>query len=186
MTIATSNQMTFTDDGFRSFLETRNEPGWLTEIRNAAWQRFNDLPWPSNRDEEWMRTDIRIFDLNKFHIPGSPQSSEMPPAVLSEGVELAGSAATRDGRSVTAPWIDQKWTDKGVIFGNIVDLLADHSELIQKYLFNNVDGTVDRFAALHQAAFQDTSTRLCHLVVPPSRVRLVGDRQMPTQSVDPR
>lgn len=153
MTTVTSNQMTFTDEGFQSFLESLTEPGWLSEIRNAAWQRFNELPWPSNHDEEWMRTDIRIFDLNKFQIPSSPQSSEMPHAVLSQGIELAGSAATRDGGSITAPTLDAKWAEKGVIFGNIVDLLAEHGDLIQKYLFKNVDGTVDRFAALHQAAF---------------------------------
>lgn len=145
--------MTFTDDGFQSFLENRNEPGWLTKIRNGAWQRFNDLPWPSNKDEEWMRTDIRIFDLHKFHIPSPPLSSDLPHAVLSEGVALAGSAATRDGGSVTAPTLDPKWAAKGVIFGNIVDLLDEHGELIQKYLFKNVDGTVDRFAALHQATW---------------------------------
>ncbi len=111
------------------------------------------MPWPSTRDEEWMRTDIRTFDLNKFHFPGPPLTSELPHAVLSAGVELAGSAATCDGGSVSAPTLDRKWIDKGVIFGNIVDLLAEHGELIQKYLFKNFDGKVDRFAALHQAAW---------------------------------
>jgi Fe-S cluster assembly protein SufD len=153
MTTVTSNQLTFTDEGFQVFLANRNEPSWLIESRNAAWQKFKELRWPSTRDEEWMRTDIRTFDLNKFHLPSPPMTAKLPHAVLSEGVELAGSAATRDGGSVSKPWLDRKWTDKGVIFGNIVDLLAEHGELIQKYLFKNFDGAVDRFAALHQAAW---------------------------------
>ena len=153
MTTVTSNQIAFTDDGFQSFLENRNEPGWLTETRSAAWERFKELPWPSSKDEEWMRTDIRTFDLNKFHVPSPPLSSELPHAVLSEGVELAGSAATRDGGSVKTPTLDAKWVQQGVIFGNIADLLDEHGDLIQKYLFKNVDGKVDRFAALHQAVW---------------------------------
>ena len=153
MTIVTSNQLTFSNEGFQSFLESRNEPGWLSEIRQAAWARFNEMPWPSNKDEEWMRTDIRIFNLDKFQIPGPPESSDLPTAVLSDGVELAGSAASRDGACVKSPTLDPKWSEKGVIFGNISDLLEEHGELIRKYLFQSVDGTVDRFAALHQATW---------------------------------
>lgn len=153
MITATTTQLAFTDEGFQTFLASRDEPGWLTEIRNVAWQRFTETPWPSNKDEEWMRTDIRIFDLNKFSIPSLPAARELPQAVLSEGVELAGSASTRDGGSVVKPTLDPKWTEKGVIFGNISDLVHEHGELIQKYLFKAVDGTVDRFAALHQATW---------------------------------
>lgn len=68
MTTATENQIQFNDAGFKTFLESRNEPAWLTEQRQSAWQRFNDTPWPSNRDEEWMRTDIRMFKLEKFQL----------------------------------------------------------------------------------------------------------------------
>lgn len=152
MTTVTENQMLpFSNSGFQTFLEGRTEPGWLIETRNAAWQRFNEMAWPSNKDEEWMRTDIRMFDLNKFNIPTATASTELPPAVLTDGVELAGSAATRDGGSLIETSLDPKWAEKGVIFGNIVDLLEDHGELVQKYLFKLVDGKVDRFAALHQA-----------------------------------
>lgn len=153
MITVTSNPMTFTDEGFQSFVDSRNEPSWLIEIRNSAWRRFKELSWPSTREEEWMRTDIRTFDLNKFHLPSPPPGSELPHAVLSECVELAGSAASRDGGSVAAPQLDRNWIEQGVIFGNIADLLPEHGNLIQKYLFKNVSGTADRFAALHQAAW---------------------------------
>lgn len=70
MTAVTENrQLPFTDEGFQAFLETRNEPQWMTDLRKSAWATFGELPWPSNRDEEWMRTDIRMFRLDKFNIP---------------------------------------------------------------------------------------------------------------------
>ena len=107
MTTVTENtQLTFTDEGFQSFLNSRNEPGWLTEIRNAAWERFKELPWPSSKDEEWMRTDIRLFHLEKFNIPSARGSSVAPNPVLADGVELAGSAESCNGeRLARRIWI---------------------------------------------------------------------------------
>ena len=152
-TITENQQLPFTDEGFTAFLGSRNEPEWLTEIRRAAWQQFNELAWPSNRDEEWMRTDIRLFKLDRFQIPSPPASFDPPEAVLSAGVELAGAAASCDGGTMAPAELDPKWGEKGVIFGNLADLVSEHSELIQKYLFRAVSGDVDRFAALHKAAW---------------------------------
>ena len=45
------------------------EPSWLIDMRRTAWRRFLDLPMPSVRDEEWMRTDIRLFKLGRFNLP---------------------------------------------------------------------------------------------------------------------
>ncbi len=154
MTTATQiKQLPFTDEGFQSFLDARTEPGWLTESRSAAWQRFSALPWPSNKDEEWMRTDIRMFHLNKFHLPGTCVVTPDPKPVLSTGVDLAGSCDTCDGAPVGPASLDPELAKKGVIFGNLAELAEQHGELIQKYLFTAVDGSIDRFAALHQAAW---------------------------------
>ncbi len=148
-----TKQLPFTNDGFAAFLGTRNEPGWLTEIRTAAWQRFGEMPWPSNKDEEWMRTDIRMFHLDKFSIPASRINPvEMTP-VLSAGVELAGSSNSCDGVCLATPTVDPALAAQGVIFGNLADLVQQHGDLIQKYLFQAVEGTIDRFAALHQATW---------------------------------
>ena len=55
----------FTQQAFDAFLSARREPAWLTSMRREAWQRFQELPMPSVRDEEWMRTDIRLFKLDR-------------------------------------------------------------------------------------------------------------------------
>ncbi|MDA7922923.1 hypothetical protein N9B50_00420 [bacterium] len=152
-TLTEKMQLTFTDEGFAAFLETLNEPEWLTEIRSAAWARFKELPWPSNRDEEWMRTDIRLFHLEKFFIPSARGEVATGAPVLADGVELAGSAASCDGVASGTSQLDSAMADKGVIFGTISELLEDHGDLIQKHLFQVVNGLADRFAALHQATW---------------------------------
>ena len=53
-----------------SGLTARDEPAWLIDLRRKAWQRFLELPMPSVRDEEWMRTDIRLFKLDRFELAG--------------------------------------------------------------------------------------------------------------------
>ena len=58
--------MGFTQEAFDAFMASRDEPGWLTDLRHSAWKHFSELPMPSQRDEEWMRTDIRLFRLDKF------------------------------------------------------------------------------------------------------------------------
>ena len=152
MSTATSNQsFSFTDEGFNSLLETLNEPAWVTDQRKAAWAKFNELAWPNNRQEEWMRTDIRLFKLDKFSMKADSSTDNLPPTVFNEGVDLAGSVASLDGRGNGAVELDQKWKDKGVIFGTIADLLPEHGELIQKHLFKLVDPNFDRFSALHAA-----------------------------------
>ncbi len=150
-TVTQKNSFEFTDAGFDALIESRDEPQWLIDSRKQAWARFNELPWPSQRDEEWMRTDIRMFHLEKFkHLADSPTEG-LPATVLSEGVELAGSLATLDGNTFQDATIDSKWTEKGVIFGRLSEMASQHSELVEKYLFKAVGFGIDRFAALHAA-----------------------------------
>ena len=59
----------FTEDAFESFLRDRDEPAWLTGRRREAFARFQAFAWPSARDEEWRRTDIRGLRLDAFAPP---------------------------------------------------------------------------------------------------------------------
>ena len=154
MSTATENtKLTFSDEGFNEFLSQRTEPDWLTEMRRHAWQDYVDLPWPSNKDEEWMRTDIRTFRLDNFFLPAAAESTVEARTILSEGVDLGGTGAVCDGAATAPAQLDPKWSEKGVIFCNLADAVNDHPDLVQKYLFQLVDGKVDRFAALHKAAW---------------------------------
>lgn len=153
-TITEDKMLAFNDEGFQQLLGSVNEPAWLTEQRESAWKKFSELPWPSNKDEEWMRTDIRMFKLDKFGMKADSSADDLPPLVLGAGVDLAGSVHSLDGRPISSSDLLQEYKDKGVIFGTIADLLEDHGDLIRKYLFQAVDPNFDRFSALHAAMFK--------------------------------
>ena len=107
----------FTQEAFDAFLAARDEPTWLDDMRRAAWQRFLELPMPSVRDEEWMRTDIRLFKLDRFNLPeadGHRAAAEFahPHAMLAAGVELDGRAVSMNSHSV-ATELDPALAGKG-------------------------------------------------------------------------
>ena len=143
----------FTRDAFEAFLSARQEPIWLTELRTQAWEAFEKMPLPSRREEEWMRTDIRLFKLDRFGMPGDlAPGLPMPPALLTEGVDLAGSAVSLNSRAVEAR-LDPELAAKGVLFGGLDELVAEHGDLLRPYLFQIVNARIDKFAALHAACF---------------------------------
>ena len=144
----------FTEKGFEEFIGSRNEPGWLIDQRKSAWTKFQEMGWPTRRDEEWMRTDIRMFNLDKFSIPvASGDALELPDGQLSKGVDIAGRSLALNGSPVDSS-LDEELRAKGVIFGSLSNLANEHSEVIQRFLFQKaLTDDLDRFAALHAACW---------------------------------
>jgi Fe-S cluster assembly protein SufD len=148
----------FNANGFSGFLGTREEPTWVNQLRRSAWERFEAMPWPTTRDEEWMRTDIRAFKLDKFQLGGNP-GGEIPAAMLTEGVELAGQSVSLDGQNRVSK-LDEKLAAKGVLFGPLGKFLASHESLLRPHFMTKAfNANYDRFAALN-AAFWASGTLL--------------------------
>src|SRR5438046_750214 len=119
----------FTSEAFEAFLVARAEPVWLTELRRNAWARFNALELPSRREEEWMRTDIRLFRFDKFGLPAELAAGAIAPeALLTQGVELAGHATTLNSRPFSSD-LAEKYRQRGVLFGSLDELVAEHGDL---------------------------------------------------------
>lgn len=157
MSTVANNTISFDSNGFASFLDAANDPAWLTDIRQAAWDRFEELNWPTNREEEWMRTDIRLFKLNKFAMSAGSESA-LPEALLSAGVDLAGHTQSLDGISLESG-LDPDLAARGVIFGNARQMLVEHADILKPYFLKAFDPNFDRFSALH-AAFWSSGTVL--------------------------
>jgi Fe-S cluster assembly protein SufD len=151
--MATAMQQGFTQESFDAFLATRDEPDWMRELRLEAWRSFQDLPLPSRKDEEWMRTDIRLLKLDQFGPPTSDMDPtvELPPALLADGVQLGGSAVSYNGRPVNCR-ISEKWARQGVLFGAVDEVAREHSDLVRRFFAQMAfDAHVDKFSALHGA-----------------------------------
>lgn len=152
MIVSTRPATGFNQEVFDAFLATRDEPGWLTDRRVAAWNTFQRLGMPSTRDEEWMRTDIRMFRFDRFTPFAELESlTTRPTGLLSEGVELAGRSVSVDSRSQENE-LSEAWAKKGVLFGSLDALIAEHGDLLRPYIERQlIDPNRDKFSALNAA-----------------------------------
>lgn len=154
-TLLSSRATGFTQDSFDAFLAARDEPAWLTELRQKAWRRFLELPMPSSKDEEWMRTDIRLFKLDRFGPPEATphESPEFPHALLAAGVELGGRTVSVDSRSVLGE-LDPALAKQGVLFGSLGRLVGERGDLLRPFFERQVvDPFKDKFSALNAACW---------------------------------
>ncbi len=144
----------FTEDAFRGFLQARNEPAWLSERRRQAWDDFQSMNWPARNEEEWMRTDIRLFKLDKYGLPSpSPSSSDVDTyePLLASDVTLGGWSSSAGGSKFE---LAEKWKAKGVYFGSLEQAAIEREDVVRDFLFTRAgDPKFDRFAALHAACW---------------------------------
>ncbi|HEY6232210.1 MAG TPA: Fe-S cluster assembly protein SufD [Pyrinomonadaceae bacterium] len=67
MTVETYIQKNPYEEGFRLLQESRlNFPPWLVQLRENAMTRFEDLGFPTTRDEEWKYTNVASIARTDF------------------------------------------------------------------------------------------------------------------------
>jgi Fe-S cluster assembly protein SufD len=154
LSVSTPTAGGFTDATFEAFLHERGEPAWLIERRREAFARFQAFPYPSSRDEEWRRTDIRGLRLDTF----SPRFGEAPgPEAVADfdliWANLSARYATGilhiNGALVRHP------DPSGLNGAVLIDLdraVKEHPDIVKRYLLTEaVRSADDFFAALHAA-----------------------------------
>ena len=142
------------EDVVRLISAKKEEPEWLTEMRMRYWKAFCERGYPTQKDEEWMRTDLRLFKPDRYAIPtGEAGQASSQTALLSKGIELAGSCVSFDGRPVESELLES-YRSQGVIFGSLEEMIADHGDLIRKHLLcRAVDPQTDKFSLLNAACW---------------------------------
>lgn len=156
MTNQTTLQTGFAQEAFDEFLAARREPAWLTLFRKDAWDAFQEMPLPTRSQEEWRRTDLRLFRLDAFSLPspaeGEPRETKVA-GLLEQNVELAGRTVSLDSRPIAAQ-LDPQWRDHGVYFGSLDAALAQLPELLKSHFLDPIaDPRADKFAALQAACW---------------------------------
>jgi len=153
----------FSEATFEAFLEGRDEPSWLQARRREAFTQFKAAPWPTLRDEEWRRTDIRPLKLDTFappalHTPSATATQALAPAFEALG-RLYGTGLAQIDAVPTRP-ADEAKLPPGVIFIDLARAVRDQPNLLERFLLTEaVKPGQDIFAALH-AAFWTGGTLL--------------------------
>jgi len=138
-------------------------PDWAIVLRRAAVDRLAALSLPGRGEENWMRTDLRMFQPRTW-VGAAEQATatggSLPEALLESATQAAaavagapafgGRIASLDGH-VVRDQLDPALAERGVLFGTPERILATHGEQLRGRWFSAVDGGADWFAAMHAA-----------------------------------
>lgn len=139
------------------------EPQWLRERRDHAWDVYERTPMPTTRLEEWRYTDLRRkLDLDALKLSSTetaPDDFEQWPMRLREAMaldrEASGHIVLIDGHVVHTD-LDDALTKKGVVLASLHDAVENHTELVKEYLATKaVPPEEGKFAALNAALWND-------------------------------
>jgi Fe-S cluster assembly protein SufB len=157
------------EDTIRLISAKKNEPAWLLDFRLEAyrhWLTMSEPKWPNVRYPAIDFQDIIYYAAPK---PKKLKSiDEVDPELMKtfeklgvpmhERAALAGVAVDVifDSVSVTTTY-KEKLAEVGIIFCSISEAVAEHPDLVRKYLGSVVPTSDNYYAALNSAVFTDGS-----------------------------
>jgi Fe-S cluster assembly protein SufD len=121
---------------------SRTEPGWLTEFREQARARFDEIPFPAEKDKGWEFTDVSGLDLDSYETTERPDLESTP-----------SRAPVVDPADMPAIWAVDGATERrgnalpeGALVVPLGEAASEHSELVRNHLGSLVLDR-DKFAA---------------------------------------
>lgn len=139
------------------------EPAWLKDSRLKAFESYLKIPTPSNRDENWRRTEVDALDLAALNVVVSDSKEKeaaQEPAVVTEALAHLGKKLPyiyTTPQNVEIGNADSELLGKGVVFCSLKTALAQHADLLKKYLapenLPQPDFASDKFYLMNQSLF---------------------------------
>jgi Fe-S cluster assembly protein SufD len=149
----------FDEAAFEAFLETRDEPDWLTDLRRSAFAVYQQKLLAPLDPEEWKRVDLRTFRPEQFAVKGPAGASASFSTLLRDRAQFGGHVSHVDG-TCTGAHLDPDLAARGVLFGDLATLAREHGEILKSHLLTRaISLDADRFSAWH-AAFMTGGTVL--------------------------
>jgi Fe-S cluster assembly protein SufD len=151
----------YSADTVRRLSQSRDEPEWMLEFRLAAWQKFEEMPWPQPDDESYRRTRLTGFNLENFapYAEAADVAPKLTPVIQNELDEMdsAASIVFEDG-AVAYRDDSANLPNKGIIFTDLRTALTEHEDMVKQYFMTEiVKPDHNKFTALH-AALWDSGT----------------------------
>lgn len=140
-----------------ALITLNQEPDWLRERRQDAWETYASLPMPSTSEEAWRRTDYRRIKWNQagrlLKAEASAELSVIPGEHYAPLLgDKQGGLVAQVNATVATDEIADEVAKQGVIFTDLHTAVKQHPELVEKYL--NTQAVLPgegKFAALNAA-----------------------------------
>jgi Fe-S cluster assembly protein SufD len=152
-----AKEFSFTREMIPHMSNGAQEPTFLTEYREKAWNAFEKIGFPNREEEAWRRTSLKNLAPGVFKV-AEASSLENVPSVPDELLKpLAGDKY--GGQIVLTPistnvYLDKELEAQGVIFTDLATATQKHSNILEKMLGQVVRAEEGKFAALTGALAQ--------------------------------
>ena len=136
--------------------ETRSAemPAWFREQQQAAWTKFEALPYPNRKDQAWRFSNVNALDLSSYNF-GAALNQDERDEILDRSLglkEVAGRLIFADEQLLRRDPLPQKLLAAGVILKPLERAITEHEDLFRRHFMAQPSmlGSA-KFAALHEA-----------------------------------
>ncbi|TET95496.1 MAG: Fe-S cluster assembly protein SufD [Candidatus Zixiibacteriota bacterium] len=134
-------------------------PRWLREKRQISRKAFNSLSLPRRGLHLWRYTDPEKFLIRHGRVIDTPFADDyntvekVALSHLKQG-HLSGLVTDLGGREIKV-YGTEELVEKGVVVSTLSEAVDKHQELVEKYLYQLVNGQTGKFEAMNGALFND-------------------------------
>ena len=151
----TTTEFGFSADDVRSISKATGEPEAIATARMKAWDQYEKMPMPTQKDEPWRRTDIRTLPADRVELKAvddtAVEADLLEPLL---GDEHGSLLVLRPGFDPELR-ADASVEQEGVVFTDLASALRDHSDTLSDYFGQIVRAEEGKFAALATAMAGD-------------------------------
>ena len=149
---ASQSDFLFTKDMVPVWSNGKPEPEFLSLYRKVGWEKFQEIPMPTTKEEAWRRTDIKRLAADQFQLEGaSVEIAPVPEDLLKPLVgEAHGGQITLTPQDVDV-FLAAELAEKGVIFTDLKTAALEHAQVLEKVLGQIVKVDEDKFTAMTAA-----------------------------------
>ncbi len=141
-------------DSIERIIRKHNEPAWLAKERRAALRSFEQMPFPTERDETWRYTQLKRFDIEGLALVDAPKDKS-----VSERIQMRITDSDAEGIIVhkgnQVVHFEASIAESGVIFTDLRTALQKHEALVKEHLFSAVNATQTKYSALNAAVWEN-------------------------------
>lgn len=130
----------------------------LREYRDQSWKAFQELPFPTMKDEDWRRTSLLGMDFAALELPNGqlPASNKgIPTNSILNMVPASDAARIVINHSGVEISSSDKLAEQGVILSSVSQAAVDYPELVEKVLGKIVSPDDGHFSAAAGAFSRD-------------------------------
>lgn len=129
---------------------TEDQAKLLRDFRTESWEIYQELSFPTSKDEAWRRTVLTGFDFGAIELPNGQVKvageSALGSGIITEDLISSSSSVVLDHSGVNVD-LSPGIREKGVILSSLDDAATKHPELVEKILGKIVPPEEDIFSA---------------------------------------